>query len=120
MPPIGACEARPSLESGVMSNKLMARSTVGTAEMRSSWYRTRKHVVETPIKSTNSSGNAGCTVDGAGATQECSCTVPRPYWSASTFSGEPLEAWFQDFLDFSLNVDVKSDNRYVRAVRGGL
>ena len=69
---------------------------------------------------TNSSGNAGCTVDGAGSTQECSCTVPSSDWSGSTVSASPGYAWGVYFYGGYVGYGSKAGGNYARGVRGGL
>jgi len=48
-------------------------------------------------------------------------TVSSGYWSSTTYTDVPLDAWFVDFYSGGVNVDVKSNYAYgyVRAVRGG-
>jgi hypothetical protein len=41
------------------------------------------------------------------------------YWSSTSFTADPSKAWTVNFLDGSVNVYVKSEGLYVRAVRGG-
>jgi len=65
-------------------------------------------------------GKQGCTVDGAGGTQECSCTRPNGYWSATTYPVAPTDAWFVYFVGGGVNSAAKTGLAYVRAVRGGL
>jgi hypothetical protein len=65
------------------------------------------------------SGNTGCPVDGTGATQECSCTVPGVYFSSSE-SGTPSSVSSLVFDGSGGIIDRKDNMRYyVRAVRGG-
>jgi hypothetical protein len=42
------------------------------------------------------------------------------YWSATTLSGVPSNAWYVTFYDGGVFSDSKTDLNYVRAVRGGL
>lgn len=69
-------------------------------------------------------GNPGCTVDGAGGTQECSCTQPltaTTYWSATTTNGDPRFAWDVSFgVNGMVQHNSKTTRNFVRAVRGGL
>ncbi len=67
----------------------------------------------------DSSGNTGCTVDGAGATQECSCGPPLHDWAASTVSGSPSAAWLECYNVGILSAPSKTDYNLARAVRGG-
>ena len=46
-------------------------------------------------------------------------TVAGLYWSSTTDSGSPSDAWFVHFGDGSVNFDTKADFNFVRAVRGG-
>jgi hypothetical protein len=41
------------------------------------------------------------------------------YWSSTSFRADQSNAWTVNFLDGSVNVYVKSEGLYVRAVRGG-
>lgn len=68
-----------------------------------------------------SGGNAGCTVDGAASTQECSCTQSNGYWSATTYAG-PGSAWLVNFDGGFVFGDNKTviNGYYGRAVRSGL
>jgi hypothetical protein len=68
---------------------------------------------------TNSSGNTGCTVDGVGSMQ-CSCTQSAYYWSATTNAGFPRGAWSVGFSGGYVLGNLKTNDTYVRAVRGGL
>jgi hypothetical protein len=61
----------------------------------------------------NSSGNPGCSVT------TCSCTVPGVYWSSSTYTGGPQNAWYVDFNGGNTVANIKGASLYVRAVRGG-
>ena len=56
----------------------------------------------------------GCTVT------SCSCTVPSPYWSSSSFAGIPPHAWLVEFLIGNVGSSDKGNGGFVRAVRGGL
>jgi hypothetical protein len=46
-------------------------------------------------------------------------TVSSFYWSSSTFSGVPLDAWAVDFSNGVVFFVAKGVADYVRAVRGG-
>jgi len=71
-----------------------------------------------------------CTGGGLGPT--CSCgsspcidgtfgpTQSALYWSATTFAGNPGDAWVVFFYSGVVGVDAKANVGYVRAVRGGL
>ncbi len=70
----------------------------------------------------NSSGNGGCTVDGATSMPECSCTqavLDDEYWSATT-AYFPTIAWEVVFNGGHVGPGPKPASLYVRAVRGGL
>jgi hypothetical protein len=57
---------------------------------------------------------AACTVT------TCSCTRSAgTYWSSTTYVSNPSGAWAVNFNDADVTVPVKSELRYVRAVRGG-
>jgi hypothetical protein len=74
---------------------------------------------------------AGCTVDGADDTRECSCTQSAGsskgyYWSSSTYAPSPIVsppgsmlAWGVLFGDGDVLSAGKTDHDYVRAVRCG-
>jgi Protein of unknown function (DUF1566) len=74
---------------------------------------------------------AGCTVDGAKHTTECSCTESAGpskgyYWSGSTYAPSPIVpppgsmlAWGVLFGDGDVLSAGKTDHDYVRAVRCG-
>ena len=78
------------------------------------------------------STDAGCTVDGANSTQECSCTQSAGpskgyYWSSSTYTSQSARsapgsilAWGVLFGDGDVRSVGKSDHDYIRAVRCGL
>jgi hypothetical protein len=68
----------------------------------------------------NTNCSAGCTVDGAGNTTECSCTQSGHYWSATTGAESSTVAWYVGGADGAVDVDSKSMLKLVRAVRGGL
>jgi hypothetical protein len=65
--------------------------------------------------------NPGCTVDGAGGTQECSCAPFYHAWSASTVAGSPSEAWLECYTVTAngLSSPDKTSEYNARAVRGG-
>jgi hypothetical protein len=48
----------------------------------------------------------------------CSCTLGG-YWSSTTVSGRPTEAYWVSFRDGRVVVDSKDTTAFVRAVRGG-
>ena len=62
--------------------------------------------------------NTGCVA--ACTVTTCSCTVSSVYWSSSSSAGNPLGAWSVSFDSGSVNSGLKTTNRFVRAVRGGL
>ena len=66
--------------------------------------------------------NPGCTVDGAGGTQECSCAPFYHSWSASTVGGSPAQAWLECYTvtAHGLSSPNKTDLYNARAVRGGV
>ena len=41
------------------------------------------------------------------------------YWSATTYQNNPSNAWNVNFNDGNVNANNKSNNNYVRGVRGG-
>lgn len=47
-------------------------------------------------------------------------TQSNTYWSATTNAGDPLNAWFVDFNDGSVDLSNKATSTYARAVRAGL
>ena len=55
----------------------------------------------------------GCTV------LTCSCIEKAFYWSSSTYTGIPSDAWAVGLEDGSVLRDAKGKDRYVRAVRAG-
>ena len=61
----------------------------------------------------NTSCSAGCTV------LTCSCTQSSYYWSATTYTPYPPNAWVVYFFNGYEFADGKYSNGYVRAVRGG-
>ena len=71
-------------------------------------------------------GNPGCTIDGAGGTQECSCTRDWYYWSGSLspesqscpFCGGGTFAQGFNFEQHSLVGPASTSDLPVRAVRG--
>jgi hypothetical protein len=46
-------------------------------------------------------------------------TQSSNYWSASSLAPNPTNAWNINFNNGNVNNDNKTNNRYVRAVRGG-
>ena len=46
-------------------------------------------------------------------------TQSNNYWSASTYAPNPDNAWIVNFNDGNLNANNRTNNNYVRAVRGG-
>lgn len=46
-------------------------------------------------------------------------TVSSNYWSATTYANNPTNAWNVNFNDGNVNANDKSNNLFVRAVRGG-
>jgi len=65
-------------------------------------------------------GNAGCTINGAAGTQQCSCTAASLYWSSSTVSSDANDAWFEDFSSGNLSSGIaKTNGFFARVVRGG-
>ena len=61
--------------------------------------------------------NAGCS--GICTVLDCSCTVSSNYWSSSSNANNPSNAWNVNFNDGHHNANNKTNNNYVRAVRGG-
>jgi hypothetical protein len=69
--------------------------------------------------SVSSAFNAGCVASCTVLT--CSCTAPFAfYWSSSTSAGSPANAWGVHFSPFNVVMFGKSNDAFVRAVRGGL
>ena len=54
------------------------------------------------------------------ATTVCSCTAADGYWSATTFAGNPTNAWDVFFGFGNAFTFNKTNDGYVCAVRGGL
>lgn len=56
-----------------------------------------------------------------GATREQAegATQSNNYWSSTTYQNNPDNAWNVNFNDGNVNANNKSNNNYVRAVRGG-
>ena len=74
--------------------------------------------LEGPSSYTFSAFNTGCTA--ACTVTDCSCTVPSIYWSSSTGSVGPGNAWSVNFGNGGVNpVGSKGTAHHVRAVRGG-
>lgn len=46
-------------------------------------------------------------------------TQSNNYWSSTTYQNNPTNAWIVNFNDGNVNANNKSNNNYVRAVRGG-
>jgi hypothetical protein len=46
-------------------------------------------------------------------------TQSNNYWSSTTYQNNPNNAWNVNFNDGNVNANNKSNNNYVRAVRGG-
>ena len=46
-------------------------------------------------------------------------TQSNNYWSSTTYQNNPDNAWNVNFNDGNVNANNKSNNNYVRAVRGG-
>ncbi|MEB2286091.1 MAG: DUF1566 domain-containing protein, partial [Myxococcales bacterium] len=65
----------------------------------------------------NPAFNTGCT--GGCTVTTCSCTQSYRYWSSTTFQDSPGYAWFVGFYVGDVYATSKSNNGYVRAVRGG-
>src|SRR5262249_39615045 len=68
----------------------------------------------------NTNCAAGCTIDGAGGTQVCSCTRSSSYWSATGSATDLGATWDVSFTNGFVNADDKTLFFFVRAVRGGL
>jgi len=62
----------------------------------------------------NAAWTPGCTVT------SCSCTGSNDYWSSSSDASLQDNAWFVWFYYGLASASHKTDNLYVRAVRGGL
>jgi Protein of unknown function (DUF1566) len=63
--------------------------------------------------------NTGCAANCTVTT--CSCTAAANYWSSTTSANEPaVAAWVVNFNFGFVVARNKSDERHVRAVRGGL
>ena len=65
----------------------------------------------------NAAFNANCAPTCSVLT--CSCTQLSAYWSSSTYQDIPSRAWVVYFNDGYVVGYLKTDNGYVRAVRGG-
>ena len=66
----------------------------------------------------NATGCTGCTDV---TLASCSCTAATAfYWSSTTYSGGPQNAWDVNFVFSSIANSAKSGGNAVRAVRGGL
>ena len=67
--------------------------------------------------------NPGCTVDGAGGTEECSCTPFSHYWSASYINAGTGNAWLMCYIypapENGLSHPSTTGPYLARAVRGG-
>jgi hypothetical protein len=61
----------------------------------------------------NTSCSPSCTVS------MCSCTQPDFYWSASTLTPFPTSAWIEFFFNGAVGPCAKTEDNYVRLVRGG-
>ncbi|MCC6847377.1 MAG: DUF1566 domain-containing protein [Deltaproteobacteria bacterium] len=61
----------------------------------------------------NTACAASCTVT------TCSCTQSNYYWSSTTYQYAPGNAWYVNFNVGYVFADFKSNDFYVRAVRGG-
>lgn len=55
-----------------------------------------------------------------GGEQTERATAPNNYWSATTYADNPDNAWNVNFNNGNANNDNKTNDKYVRAVRGGL
>jgi hypothetical protein len=53
-------------------------------------------------------------------TSEEGNTQSNNYWSSTTYQNNPNNAWNVNFNADNVNNNNKSNNNYVRAVRGGL
>jgi len=67
-------------------------------------------------------GNPGCTVDGANGTSECSCGPFYHTWTDSLVVGSPNNAWLECYTVTShgLSSPAKTDSYNGRAVRGSM
>ena len=63
-------------------------------------------------------GSARRAVSGA-REQAGRATQSNNYWSSTTYQNNPDNAWNVNFNDGNVNANNKSNNNYVRAVRGG-
>lgn len=54
-----------------------------------------------------------------GQAQATGSTQSNNYWSSSTYQNNPQNAWNVNFNDGNVNANNKTNNNYVRAVRGG-
>jgi hypothetical protein len=61
----------------------------------------------------NTAWAPGCTVT------TCRCTQSGVYWSATTYQYSPSSAWHVVFNDGNVDANNKTNNNYVRGVRGG-
>ena len=69
-----------------------------------------------------STGNPGCTIDGAGSTQECSCVIDDYAWSSTDWIGNTsAAAWsLWETIGGYSPAFKKTFPHLVRAVRGGV
>ena len=64
--------------------------------------------------------NNGDCAGGTCTVLTCSCTgMASVYWSSSTVAGTPTSAWIVSFNDGDVDAVDKSNDFFVRAVRGG-
>jgi hypothetical protein len=70
------------------------------------------------IPAVSSAFNTGCVA--SCSVTSCSCTAASFYWSSSTDAIFPSSAWGVRFGFGDVIGDDKSNNFFVRAVRGGL
>lgn len=64
-------------------------------------------------------GPARCPGAATAANKRNGQTQSNNYWSSSTITANPNNAWIVNFNNGNVNNDNKSNNYYVRAVRGG-
>jgi hypothetical protein len=70
-------------------------------------------------------GIVDLNASGCGAGSPCIDPIFGPtqsniYWSATTYAGNPSDAWYVFFLDGGVFTYDKTFDGYVRAVRSGL
>ncbi len=74
----------------------------------------------TPLRRSQEPGSAdGPRERGSPAGKSGEGDISSNYWSSSTYANNPTNAWNVNFNDGNTNANNKTNNNYVRAVRGG-